>query len=84
MRIEHVRPSKSQAGHLARVKENEALKKAAKESGKPVPQSMLKREPKGPREGFTLNMDNVFEKKTHLLTPIPYVFKPMERAIGDR
>ena len=64
-------------------KAHEAIKKAAKESGTPAPASALRREPKGPRDGFTLNMDNVFENKVHLLTPIPYVFKPMERAYGD-
>ena len=58
----------------------EALKKAAKESGKPCPDSALKRTPKGAREGFTLNLDNVFEKKVHLLKPEPYIFRPLEKA----
>jgi len=79
VRVEHVRPSKSQSGHLQRVKDNEAIKKAAKESGVPAPASALKRAPKGPRDAFELSLGSVFENKTHLLTPIPYVFKPLER-----
>jgi hypothetical protein len=58
----------------------EALKKAAKESGKPCPASALRREPKGPRDGFQLNLGNTFEKKVHLLKPEPYVFRPLEKA----
>merc|ERR1712146_684354 len=54
VRVEHVRPSRSQAGHLLRVKENEAIKKAAKESGTPAPASALKRSSKGPRDAFKL------------------------------
>merc|ERR1712146_697690 len=38
VRLEHVRPSKSQLGHLARVKSNEEIKKEAKESGKRAPE----------------------------------------------
>merc|ERR1712087_369080 len=79
VRVEHLRPSKSRLGHLDRVKANEALKKAAKESGEPAPASALKRAPKGPREGFTLEMDTVCEAKVHTLTPVPYVFKPMTK-----
>merc|ERR1740133_367845 len=37
VRMEHLRPSKSAAGHLARIKSNEAIKKAAKLSGVPAP-----------------------------------------------
>ena len=58
----------------------EALKKAAKESGKPCPAAALRRAPKGPREGFQLNLGNTFEKKVHLLKPEPYVFRPLEKA----
>merc|ERR1712146_54690 len=79
VRLEHVRPSKSQLGHLARVKANEALKKEAKESGVPAPASALKRSPKSPRDGFTLPLENTFEQKVHTLTPVPYVFRPLER-----
>merc|ERR1719316_365690 len=39
VRVEHVRPSKSQTGHLLRIKSNEAKKAAAKESGTPCPAS---------------------------------------------
>ncbi len=79
VRVEHVRPSKCNAGHLARVKANEALKAAAKKSGKPAPAEALKRLPKGCRDGFELNLGNTFESKVHLLTPQPYVFKPLEK-----
>ena len=64
---------------MDRVKGNEALKKAAKESGTPCPASALKRAPKGPRSGFTLDLSKVSETKVHTLTPVPYVFKPIER-----
>lgn len=80
VRVEHVRPSRSQTGHLQRVKANEALKQAAKQSGKPCPASELRRAPKGPRDAFQLNMGNVFENKVHLLKPEPYVFRPLEKA----
>jgi len=79
VRVEHVRPSKSQAGHLARIKANEAIKKEAKETKVRAPDSALKREPKGPREGFELDLGATFQGKVHLLTPQPYVFKPLER-----
>lgn len=79
VRVEHVRPSRSQTGHLERIKANEALKKAAKESGTPCPASALRRAPKSAREGFTLELGNTFEKKVHLLKPEPYVFRPMEK-----
>lgn len=81
VRVEHVRPSKSHTGHLDRILTNEALKKAAKESGTPCDAALLKRAPKGPREAFELQMGNTFEGKTHLLTPIPYVFKPISRNL---
>jgi len=84
VRVEHLRPSKSRLGHLDRVKANEATKKAAKESGVPAPASALKRAPRGPRSGFELDMSKVFEEKVHTLTPVPYVFKPMERNFGDK
>ena len=79
VRVEHVRPSKSATGHLVRVKANEEIKAAAKKSGTPAPASALKRQPKGPRDGFELNLGATFEGKTHLLTPVPYIFKPLER-----
>jgi len=79
VRVEHVRPSKCQSGHLARVKANEALKAAAKESGTPAPAEALKRKAKSPREGFTLDLGKTFENKVHLLTPVPYIFKPLAK-----
>ena len=78
VRVEHVRPSKCNSGHIARVAKNEAIKAAAKKSGKPADAALLKRAPAGCREGFTLDVNKTFENKIHLLTPLPYVFKPME------
>jgi len=79
VRVEHVRPSKSQSGHLARVKANEEIKANAKKTGVKAPASALKRAPKGQRDGFTLDLGVTCGGKTHLLTPVPYVFKPIER-----
>ena len=79
VRVEHVRPSKCKTGHLLRVKQNEKIKADAKASGTPAPISMLKREPKGPRDGFTLDLSKTHESKVHLLTPEPYVFKPLTK-----
>ena len=80
VRVEHVRPSRSQSGHLARVAANDALKAEAKKTGKPCDGALLKRAPKGPRDGFQLDLGNTFEKKVHLLTPEPYIFKPLEKV----
>lgn len=80
VRVEHVRPSKSQSGHIARVKANEALKAAAKKAKKPCDAAELRRAPKGPRAAFELDMSKTFENKVHLLTPVPYIFKPLEKA----
>lgn len=83
VRVEHLRPSKSKTGHLDRVKSNEAKKKAAKASGTPCPAFELKRQPAGPRDGFLLTLENTCEEKVHTLTPVPYVFKPLEKiAVG--
>merc|ERR1712196_519886 len=51
VRVEHVKPSRSMLGHLERIKANEALKKAAKESGTPSPAEWLERIPKSARPG---------------------------------
>jgi len=77
VRVEHVRPSRSQSGHLARVKANEEIKAAAKKSGTPAPVEAIKRQPKGPRDAFKLELGATCEGKVHLLTPQAYVFKPM-------
>ena len=86
VRVEHVRPSRSQLGHLNRIKENESLKAAAKASGTPCPAEALKRAPKSARSGFTLDLGKCFEAKVHLLKPEPYIFKPMEKPFlkGDQ
>merc|ERR1712070_1041668 len=52
VRVEHVRPSRSQLGHLERIKVNDALKAEAKASGKPCAAELLRRVPKSPRAGF--------------------------------
>merc|ERR1719482_2443253 len=65
VRVEHLRPSKSRTGHLDRVASNEAIKKAAKESGVPAAASLLKRVPQGPRDGFELNLAAGCEGKVH-------------------
>mmetsp|Transcript_8978 Transcript_8978/g.25811 ORF Transcript_8978/g.25811 Transcript_8978/m.25811 type:complete len:165 (-) Transcript_8978:247-741(-) len=65
VRIEHVAPSRCREEFLRRVKSNDEAKHQAKEKGVPAPK--LKREPKGPREGFTL--ENV---KPESITAIPY------------
>ncbi|CAF1553924.1 unnamed protein product, partial [Adineta ricciae] len=44
VRIEHIKHSKCRADFLNRVKLSEQLKRAAKESGKPVPLSSIKRQ----------------------------------------
>ncbi|KAL7439106.1 hypothetical protein ACHAXM_006529 [Skeletonema potamos] len=51
VRIEHIRPSKCQKEIIARVKANEAAKKAAREGGEKVD---LKRHPIKPKEGYFL------------------------------
>mmetsp|Transcript_10644 Transcript_10644/g.27080 ORF Transcript_10644/g.27080 Transcript_10644/m.27080 type:complete len:160 (+) Transcript_10644:40-519(+) len=65
VRVEHVVPSKCQNELLERIKANELAKKAAKESGEKV---LLKRQPKQPNTGFTI------ERKDDILTiqPIPF------------
>lgn len=80
VRVEHVRPSRSRTGHLARVAKNDELKKAAKESGTPCDAALLRRAPKSSRDGFTLDIGATFEKKVHLLKPEPYVFRPLEKV----
>jgi len=51
VRVEHVRHSKCRQGFLDRVHSNEAAKKAARESGKPVPVSAIRRIPTQPKVG---------------------------------
>ena len=65
---------------MRRSQKNEALKKAAKESGTPCPQSDLMRAPKGPRAAFELALGSTCGAKVHLLTPEPYVFKPISKV----
>ena len=46
----------------------------------PAAASVLKRQPFGPRDGFELALANTCEAKVHTLTPVPYIFRPLERA----
>merc|ERR1711916_101257 len=69
VRVEHVRPSNSRTDFLKRVKQNEAIKKAARENKtKPVG---LKRLPAQPRPAAIVKA-----AKTEVVDvrPIPYVF----------
>lgn len=81
VRVEHARPSRCQSGHFARVKANEIIKAAAKAKGeKPGAYSVsLKREAKGPRPAFKLDLQGTLGAKVHLLVPQAYVFKPMQQ-----
>lgn len=67
VRIEHVQHSKCREDFLRRVKENEALLKAAKEKGKWV---SLKRQPKPPRGSVLIKNPPAPIR----LAPIPYEF----------
>merc|ERR1711988_793139 len=42
VRVEHVRPSRSQTGHLERIKKSDDLKAEAKKTGKPCDAALLK------------------------------------------
>jgi len=66
VRIEHVKHSTSRKEFLERVKRNEEIKKAAKESGKVT--QILKRQPVGPRStGF------IKDAKIETLYPLRFV-----------
>ena len=80
VRVEHARPSRSMLGHLERIKTNEALKAAAKKSGKPCDAALLKRASQTARPGFTLDLAKCPEKKVVLLKPEPYIFRPLTKA----
>lgn len=68
VRVEHIKPSKCRENFVRRVKENERLRKEAKEKGVQV---TLKRQPAQPRKGhFVRGKDIVPE----VLEPIAYEF----------
>ncbi|KAF6208065.1 hypothetical protein GE061_016515 [Apolygus lucorum] len=67
IRIEHVNHSKCREDFLKRVRENERLRKIAKETGTRVE---LKRQPAQPRPAHFVQAKEVPE----LLAPIPYEF----------
>ncbi|CAF1683644.1 unnamed protein product, partial [Adineta ricciae] len=50
---------------------SEQLKRAAKESGKPVPLSSIKRQPQGPRKQHLVRTRG---NKPQIVEPIPYQF----------
>ena len=66
VRIEHVQHSKSRHDFLARVRENEAKKKEAKEKGIKLPKTAFKRQPKLPARGHLVSV-----KKTDIETIRP-------------
>ncbi|XP_065838480.1 large ribosomal subunit protein eL21-like [Oscarella lobularis] len=68
VRVEHVRQSRCREDFLRRVKENERLKKEAKEKGIKV---SLKRQPKGPRGGHFVSTKYERPEEVHA---IPYEF----------
>ncbi|CAF4522329.1 unnamed protein product, partial [Rotaria sp. Silwood1] len=71
VRIEHIKHSKCRADFLNRVKLNEQLKRGAKESGKSVPLSSIKRQPQGPRKQHLVRTRG---NKPQIVEPIPYQF----------
>ncbi|UJR16188.1 hypothetical protein I4U23_003098 [Adineta vaga] len=74
VRIEHIKHSKCRSDFLNRVKLSEKLKRAAKESGKPVPLSSIKRQPQGPRKQHLIDMAcrPFIKNGSRLLRPILY------------
>ena len=66
VRVEHVRPSKCRQEVLRRVKENEAAKSAAAESGEKID---LKRHPVQPKSGYVYNMS----EKPETIQALPFV-----------
>jgi large subunit ribosomal protein L21e len=67
VRIEHVQPSRSREGFLQRVKQNDELKKKAKETGEKV---NLKRQPLMPRDGRKVDI-----KKNKPITVAPLAYE---------
>lgn len=67
VRVEHVKPSRCREDFLKRRALHEDLKKQAKQKGERLPKHDLKRLPKQPREGFTLE-----SVKMTTVAPIPY------------
>ena len=72
IRVEHVQPSKCRKDFLARVKENERLKKEAKVTGKRVPQEQLMRLPAQPKPGRFVSATSFRGKKPIVMTPEPF------------
>eukprot|EP00216_Chloropicon_sp_CCMP2111_P002001 CAMPEP_0198234144 /NCGR_PEP_ID=MMETSP1446-20131203/233_1 /TAXON_ID=1461542 ORGANISM="Unidentified sp, Strain CCMP2111" /NCGR_SAMPLE_ID=MMETSP1446 /ASSEMBLY_ACC=CAM_ASM_001112 /LENGTH=166 /DNA_ID=CAMNT_0043914875 /DNA_START=122 /DNA_END=622 /DNA_ORIENTATION=+ len=64
VRVEHVQASRCKEAFLKRRAENDRLRADAKKKGEPVP--FMKRQPAGPREGFSV------AGAMETVTPIPY------------
>jgi len=71
VRIEHIKHSKCRSDFLTRVKLNEQLKRAAKETGKSVPLANIKRQPLAPRKQHLVRTGG---NKPQIVEPIPYQF----------
>lgn len=67
VRVEHVNHSKCRQDFLTRVKQNEKLRKEAKEKGEQI---CLKRQPAQPKPGHIVNG----KVEPVVLAPIPYEF----------
>ncbi|RWS12243.1 60S ribosomal protein L21-like protein [Dinothrombium tinctorium] len=67
VRVEHIQHSKCRQDFLARVQQNERLKKEAKEKGIRV---NMKRQPAGPRKGHFVRVNKL--NKPLNLAPLPY------------
>ena len=71
VRVEHVRPSGAKSELNRRIVENEKHKTAWRKAGsKEADKIVLKRLPRAPREGYTLNMDG---GTPDFLCPAPFV-----------
>lgn len=67
VRIEHIKPSKCKDDFLARIKQCTEAQRAAKESG--VPFVSMKRVPKQPRAGHTVQTEG---NEAITVVPLPY------------
>ncbi|KAK2712601.1 large ribosomal subunit protein eL21-like [Artemia franciscana] len=68
VRVEHISHSKCRKDFLERLRENERIKKEAKQTGKFI---LLKRQPQPRREAHTVSQEN---NEPIFLAPIPYEF----------
>ena len=71
VRVEHVRKSKCRQDFLDRVRNNDKLKHTAKQQGKRVPESLIKRIPKQPKAGYFVKA-NSSSGMPIVLNPTPF------------